>query len=649
MAAMVLEHRHNTIRGKTVNQRAISMLIMDQFYWEANRDTLLGFQMPVAIVGLRPERYLREPIAYWDHGLMRELCPESDVCVLGDSDEFLMLELRSEDTAADQLSLGWPTPAQIASRMIVFLTPYQREYLKYPLTLHAGELPVDVEEGRAKLKAHIDEVFAHVPNVLPSHRNHPQWLYHLPGFTKARHDSLSKQLGLRTMRAPPDTLTALDQAWWRLDGLEKSYARQRTECSEAITRDTKWVEEGLTSIPTSTQADREILQELAALAERCRTDSQSEGAPTTTLHRQSPDDLQPRCPLDEELCNLLERRQSETRAPELERLESVRDMIKEHYARRLLRLDAHYQATKRRLQAEYERLMPKGVREAGIPHIEVRSGPIALDRSTDGLAVRLVKKANTWCFGKFPRVTRRNPQWAPLRHLVRIVDAVAEAGGTDAVVISSEASSIERLADRFTGKHARFTPATALSENFSLALEQKPGFDLCLCILAHAEFREFPRIVEALAPCMRPGGKIVGFHLNASLAPLPANDPGLVAMLRLMDTMRVHYAGSPQSARVLWAMQRAAAGGGHELTRAARIVLAQLRALPQALAINRAEAAMAQDSLAPPAPCTSITLEVTVGEHPQARPLRALPDQTRTAGPAQAGACRKTRQFQSTR
>jgi len=79
MAAMVLRHRHNTIRGKTVNQRAISMLIMDQFYWEANRDTLLGYQMPVAVVGLRPQRYLREPIAYWDHGLMREFCPDADV------------------------------------------------------------------------------------------------------------------------------------------------------------------------------------------------------------------------------------------------------------------------------------------------------------------------------------------------------------------------------------------------------------------------------------------------------------------------------------------------------------------------------------------------------------------------------------------
>src|SRR5262245_38037875 len=249
MAAIALRHRHNTIRGKTVNQRAISMLIMDQFYWEANRDTLLGFQMPIAIVGLCPQRYLREPVAYWDHGLMREFCPDAEICVLGDSDEFLMLELRSEDTAADQLSLGWPTPAQIASRMIVFLTPYQREYLRFPLTLHAADLPPDVEECRAKLKARVEEVFAHVPRALPSHRNHPQWRYHLPAFTRSRHEGLSKQLGPRTMRAPPpDTWTELDQAWWRLDGLEKTYPRERAECEEAMVRDVKWVENALIAL-----------------------------------------------------------------------------------------------------------------------------------------------------------------------------------------------------------------------------------------------------------------------------------------------------------------------------------------------------------------------------------------------------------------
>jgi hypothetical protein len=637
MAAMVLRHRHNTIRGKTFNQRAISMLIMDQFYWEANRDTLLGYQMPVAIVGLCPQRYLREPVAYWDHGLMREYCPDANVSVLGDSDEFLMLELRSEETAADQLSLGWPSPAQIASRMIVFLTPYQREYLKFPLTLHAGDLPADVEESRAKLRARVDEVFAHVPSALPSHRNHPQWRYHLPAFTKSRHDGLSKQLGLRTTRAPPpDTLTEIDQAWWRLDGLEKSYPRQRAECVEAMVRDIKWVENALLALSNPsrtadrvdeiarlTQTDREILQELAALAERGSATSQAEGALALTLHRQGPaDSPKAESRPDAELSNLLSRRRADTMETELARLEGVRDMIRDYYEGRLLMLDSDYEASKRHLQAEYDRLMPKGVREAGIPHIPMQSGPIALDRPSDGLTMRLAKTAYRRYFGKFPRVTRRSPLWAPLRHIVRIVDAVADAGGTDVFVISSQVSPIERLTGRFTGKHARFAPSVALSENFPLAFEQRPNFHLCLCILAHAELREFPRIVKAIAPCMRPGGKIVGFHLNPSLDPLPANDPGLVAALsRLIDPVRVHYAGSPRSRRVFDAIRRAGAGSGGELVRAARIVLTQLRLMPWTLAINRAEAAMHEDTLAPPALCSSITLEVTIGEQPQSAQL----------------------------
>ena len=133
-----------------------------------------------------------------------------------------------------------------------------------------------------------------------------------------------------------------------------------------------------------------------------------------------------------------------------------------------------------------------------------------------------------------------------------------------------------------------------------------------------------------MAPCMRPGGKIVGFHLNPTLAPLPANDPNLiVALSRLIDPVRVHYAGSPQSAKVLGAIRRAGAGGGRELVRAARIILAQLRVLPQTLAVNRVEAATHNgDASIPPALCTSITLEVTIGEHPQARHLHAPTAQT---------------------
>jgi hypothetical protein len=104
---------------------------------------------------------------------------------------------------------------------------------------------------------------------------------------------------------------------------------------------------------------------------------------------------------------------------------------------------------------------------------------------------------------------------------------------------------------------------------------------------------------------------------------------------RLIDPVRVHYAGSPQSAKVLGAIRSAGSGGGHELVRAARIVLAQLRILPQTLAINREEAATHDgDTLAPPALCTSITLEVTIGEDPHARHLQAATGQTLAAAPA---------------
>jgi len=86
---------------------------MDQFYWQVNESTLIGHQMPVAIVGMRPERHVREPNSLWDHGGMREFCPEAEICVIGDSDNFLMMELREKEVAADQIMLARRTPKEI--------------------------------------------------------------------------------------------------------------------------------------------------------------------------------------------------------------------------------------------------------------------------------------------------------------------------------------------------------------------------------------------------------------------------------------------------------------------------------------------------------------------------------------------------------
>src|SRR5262249_37830272 len=115
------------------------------------------------------------------------------------------------------------------------VTPYQRDFARYPLTLHADSLPANIEDGRRALRAFVDEVLSYVPADLPSHVGHPQWTYHLAGFTEARYEFLSSHLGpLTETTEPPSHLSRLDQIWWKLDGQQKRLSRLRAECVETM-------------------------------------------------------------------------------------------------------------------------------------------------------------------------------------------------------------------------------------------------------------------------------------------------------------------------------------------------------------------------------------------------------------------------------
>ena len=161
------------------------MRYADQFYWSVDDTTLIGYQMPVSIVGLRPQRYLVEPNSYWDFGLIWEYCPQADICVIGDSDEFTMLELRDRSVAEDQIVLGPVDKKAVAERMVTWVTPYQQHFLKFPLTLHDRDLPPNIDDANSQLRSFVDDVMSHTP-ALPSHIKHFQWEYHWTAFHDAR-------------------------------------------------------------------------------------------------------------------------------------------------------------------------------------------------------------------------------------------------------------------------------------------------------------------------------------------------------------------------------------------------------------------------------------------------------------------------------
>jgi hypothetical protein len=174
LADLILRNRHNTIRAKTVNQRLFRMHRYDQFYWHVDDHTLLGRQLPIAVVYMRPERALTELPTFWDYGVISEYCPTLRPCVLGDSDDFLMAEMRTRDTFRDLFRLGWSNADEIATDLASFTTKDHRDYGRFTLCLHSGPLPEDIGKHADALGRFVDAVYERLPAPVP-YRQHPYW------------------------------------------------------------------------------------------------------------------------------------------------------------------------------------------------------------------------------------------------------------------------------------------------------------------------------------------------------------------------------------------------------------------------------------------------------------------------------------------
>ena len=174
LAKQILKHRHNTIRAKTVNQRILRMHRYDQFFWHVDDNTLLARQMPIAVVYMRPEIALTELRTFWDYGLISEYCPTLTPCVLGDSDDFLMAELRTKDTFRELIRLGWTDAAEIAADLATFTTKDHRDFGRFTLCLHSEDLPDYLPEHAGALSHFVDSVYERLPPPI-AHHDHPYW------------------------------------------------------------------------------------------------------------------------------------------------------------------------------------------------------------------------------------------------------------------------------------------------------------------------------------------------------------------------------------------------------------------------------------------------------------------------------------------
>jgi hypothetical protein len=623
MADLILQHRHITIRGKTINQRRFHLLQADQFYWQVDDKTLVGQQMPVAIVGMRPQRYLAEPNAFWDHGLMLELCPDAEVKLLGDSDEFLMLELRSGVVAQEQVVPGPPDPQDLAERMITWVTPYQLSFAHRPLVLHAGAIPPAVQAAQKELDAFVTKVLSYAPSF-PSHIGHPQWDYHWPDFMKIRHAFLSTKLGPRTeLEAPPASLLPIDRLWWQLDGAEKADARKIARLTDVLQEiDREMAAYAATALNDVAAMDSNSDPGEEGVFARKMLEAGAEGAQTAGKGHA----------ILELIDRTVAKKQDEAEARKV-KIRLALAAAEEQHA-------AGGSEEHRKARREYQRLLRPRVKSAGIPIVRWRTGgerelarPLELARLHPGqplfdipwfqvpwqlpqerlpsnerlpgesLRRRVARKAYYWVFGSWPRVTMLNPFWACAQPLLAAIEAARAGGARDALVIV-DAPGVFLGVTALPGRNAHVSPEALTSELFAKALERRQQFDLCVLQLDADGVPHLSELLSMLTPYMRPGGTIVGFYMNGGrpIGALPLEG----------RNSRVAFTGSAASMRAI-RMYLAAFNRiyGRRFLGIARGLLMLALNMPLAVLANRAEAAAAKQGRLPdPAVRTSVTIVV---------------------------------------
>jgi hypothetical protein len=172
MAKLALTHKHLTVKARTVNQRLYHQWCMDQFYWYVDEDTLVGYQWPLALVAIKPERVITEPVLVWDFGYLPEAAPTLEPCFLADSDDFFMIEPQKRVTGEELVRPGGISVDAIAKFLSDWTTHEQRRCGRQLLTIHAGDLPVGVDEVIAESRRYMNEIARRLSPEPQSHIGH---------------------------------------------------------------------------------------------------------------------------------------------------------------------------------------------------------------------------------------------------------------------------------------------------------------------------------------------------------------------------------------------------------------------------------------------------------------------------------------------
>jgi hypothetical protein len=172
MVKLALNYKHLTVKARTVNQSFYHQWCMDQFYWFVDEDTLIGYQWPMALVSIKPERVVMEPTSVWDFAYIPDAAPTLERFFIEDSDDFFMLEPQSRVTGEELIRPGWITVDDVVKYLNNWTTKEQRQCGEQLLVFHADDLPANLDDVIDESRRYMREITKRLSLQPQPHANH---------------------------------------------------------------------------------------------------------------------------------------------------------------------------------------------------------------------------------------------------------------------------------------------------------------------------------------------------------------------------------------------------------------------------------------------------------------------------------------------
>lgn len=174
MLRLVMRRPHPTTVAKTLTQGLCHTVHPNQFFWQVDPHTLLGRYYLIFMLCLKPQREVGVVNSFCDYGFIPELCPQAGEIVLGDSDDFFMLELQHRSQEMYYLRFGPQKKSQAAASLAEWTTREHRRAAQHDIVFHEKDVPPALGPAKAQATEFIDSIARELPPPV-SHVKHPYW------------------------------------------------------------------------------------------------------------------------------------------------------------------------------------------------------------------------------------------------------------------------------------------------------------------------------------------------------------------------------------------------------------------------------------------------------------------------------------------